>query len=454
MLDLARRFLSSRVVNAGAWSLIGYGVVMVVRFGSNLIMTRLLLPEMFGIMAIASVVMFGVAMLSDVGLKQNIIQSKRGDDPKFLNTAWLVQIMRGLILGGVTVGIGGLLVVVDRFNFLPKESVYADPKLPSVIFVLSVGTIIGGFGSTKWHEASRNLLLSRVAQIEIVTQLTGFVCMLLWVSIDRSIWALIAGSISASLTRVLLNHFWLPGTPNRLDWDWDAFREIFRFGKWIFLSSVVGFLTSSSDRLLLGAFVDTNALGVYAIAFLIYASIDQALNRIMTDVLFPALSGVVRERRSELKNSYYRAHRIIGFLAYFSAGALIASAQFLIDLLYDHRYSDAGWMLQILAVTLLTLPSQLAVQTFLALGRPEVHSRVLIIRLIGIVVAMPIGFILFGIGGALWGFVASSFISLPLIFFYNLKAGLVSVARELIVLPTLLLGLFAGKMLTLIIKLI
>ena len=71
---------------------------MVIRFGSNLVMTRLLVPQMFGVMAIATVIMVGLAMFSDLGLRQSIVQSRRGSDPVFLNTAWSVQIVRGLIL--------------------------------------------------------------------------------------------------------------------------------------------------------------------------------------------------------------------------------------------------------------------------------------------------------------------------------------------------------------------
>src|SRR5215831_13914608 len=84
--------LKQRVLNAGTWSLAGYGLNQAIRFGTNLLATRLLVPEMFGVMAIANLVMVGLAMFSDFGLKLNIIQSKRGNDPAFLNTAWVAQI--------------------------------------------------------------------------------------------------------------------------------------------------------------------------------------------------------------------------------------------------------------------------------------------------------------------------------------------------------------------------
>src|ERR1017187_5882027 len=95
--------LRQRVLNAGTWRLAGYAIGQTIRFGSNLLMTRLLVPEMFGVMAIASLFIAALAMFSDLGVKQSIIQSKRGADPTFLNTAWIIQILRGVVLWGAAV---------------------------------------------------------------------------------------------------------------------------------------------------------------------------------------------------------------------------------------------------------------------------------------------------------------------------------------------------------------
>ena len=90
--------IKRRVMRAGAWTLAGFGLRQIIRFGSNLLMTRLLLPEMFGVMAVATMVMVGLAMFSDMGLRQNVIRSHRGEDPLFLDTVWVVQILRGGVL--------------------------------------------------------------------------------------------------------------------------------------------------------------------------------------------------------------------------------------------------------------------------------------------------------------------------------------------------------------------
>ena len=436
--------LKKRVLSAGTWSLAGYGLSQAIRFGMNLLMTRLLVPDMFGVMAIATVVMVGLAMFSDLGLQQNIIQSKRGSDPAFLNTAWVAQIFRGMILWFFALSVGLLVFLVDHIGMFPNNSVYADPRLPYVIAVLSFTALIGGFQSTKLFEARRNLSLGHVTKIEITSQVAGLLLTLGWVSIDRSIWALVAGNVCSALATLLLSHAWLPGIRNRWEWDRLAFREIVHFGKWMFLSSVLGFLVNQGDRLLLGDLIDVTLLGVYVIAFGIFNSVEMLLNKIIYDVSFSALSEVVRDRPADLKASYYRFHVFIGSAAYFCSGILMFSGQSLIGLLYDHRYEQAGWMLEVLALALLITPFNLAIMCLLALGLPSRFTQIIAIRAVSLFVLVPLGFHFFGLPGALWAIVASYYSYLPPTIYYKINYGLFDFSKELLIAPAWLAGALLG----------
>lgn len=169
--------LKKRVLLASGWTVIGYGLSQVIRFGSNLLMTRLLVPELFGVMAIAYMIMYGLALFSDVGLRQSIVQSKRGNSATFLNTAWTIQILRGILIWVLALVTSLFIAYVTQLGAAPQNSVYANQSLPYVIAILSVSALISGFESTKLHEASRGLLLNRITQIEIASQLIGLICM-------------------------------------------------------------------------------------------------------------------------------------------------------------------------------------------------------------------------------------------------------------------------------------
>jgi O-antigen/teichoic acid export membrane protein len=310
-------FLRQRVLNAGTWRLTGYALSQIIRLGSNLLMTRLLVPEMFGIIAIASLFITGLAMFSDLGVKQSVIQSKRGADSTFLNTAWVIQILRGVALCCAGVCIALLLSFANFFGLIQKHSVYANPSLPYVIAILSVTTVIAGVQSTKLFEANRNLSLAYVTKIELVSQIIGLLCMLGWTFIDRSIWALVAGTVGSWIASSVLSHTWLPGNSNRWQWDKSAAHEIIHFGKWIVVSSILGFLVSSGDRLILGGLVSPELLGVYVIAYTIFSSVAQIVSGMIGDIAYPALSEVIRERPASLKLIYYRLFTVIASFLYF-----------------------------------------------------------------------------------------------------------------------------------------
>jgi O-antigen/teichoic acid export membrane protein len=396
-------------------------------------MTRLLVPDMFGVMAIANMVIMGLALFSDLGLRQNIIQSKRGSDPAFLNTAWIIQIFRGIVLWFIALIVSLFVFLADHIGMIPKNSAYADSRLPYVIAILSFGWLIGGFQSTKALEASRNLSLGHVTKIEITGQVAGLLVTFGWaVLVDRSIWALVAGNICVALVMTLISHTWLPGVANRWEWNNSAFREIIHFGKWMFLASIIGFLVNNGDRLLLGGVIDATTLGVYVIAFAIFTSVGSLLDKIISDVAFSALSEVIRERPADLKTSYYRFHIIIGSVAYFCSGILMFSGQSLIALLYDRRYEQAGWMLEILATALLITPFHLAINSLLALGLPRIFTQIIAVRGVVLFILVPLGFHLFGLSGALWALVASYSATLPVTLYYQIKCGFFDLWKTLL----------------------
>jgi O-antigen/teichoic acid export membrane protein len=419
-----------------------------IRFAANLVMTRLLVPEMFGVMAIATMVMYGLALFSDVGLRQSVVQSRRGQEAAFLNTAWTIQAARGFVIWGAALGVAGGFVLLNVIGILPSGSVYADPSLPAVILVLSLSAVIAGFESTKLHEASRSLSLDRVTRIDLASQLLGVLGMLAWALVDRSIWALVAGGLCAAAARTLLTHAWLPGNANRWRWEGAAFREIMGLGKWIFAASVLGFLVNSADRLILGALVDSAVLGVYAIAFLLFSAVEQVLVKIVGDVSYPALSEVARERPAALRSAYYRFHLAVGLPACFAAGLLVAVAEPLVAVLYDPRYAEAGWMLQILAVALVTLPFRVATQCFVVLGEPAQMGAICAIRLVALCAAVPLGWHFFGLPGALWAIVLSYFSTLPTTLAFVVRHGLFDLRQELALLAAFLAGLGAGQALS------
>jgi len=83
-----------RMIQASFWSMGGFAIGQIIRFGANLILTRLLFPESFGLYALVTTFLLGLQMFADIGTGPAIVHSPHGDDERFLNTVWTLQTMR------------------------------------------------------------------------------------------------------------------------------------------------------------------------------------------------------------------------------------------------------------------------------------------------------------------------------------------------------------------------
>lgn len=410
-------------------------------------MTRLLVPEMFGIMVLANVLLMGLQLTSDLGLRQNIVQHQRGSDLAFLNTIWTVQILRGFMICMAALGAALTLYVLGLAQWLPASSVYAEPILPWIIAALSINALISGFEPTKYAMASRNMSLGKLTQTDLICQASGIACMVAWALLDRSIWALVSGSFVTSLLRVILGNVLLPGERNRLHWDMNIFWEILGFGKWVFATSILGFLAGNGDRLILGGLIDAKTLGMYSIAFFMVGAMRDVFSKLIGKVAFPALSEVARERPSMLKQIYYKFRHPLDVATLLAAGILFFSGHLLINIFYDHRYSPAGHMLEILCIILFEIRYMVAGQCYMALGRPKLMIPVICIQVLALYGLMPIAFAWYGLNGALWVAGGSVLFTIPMTLYLMIKLGLFDIKQELRALPWLIYGLALGWML-------
>ena len=330
--------LRKKMIRGSLWTIAGYGFSQVLRLGSNLVLSRLLFPEAFGVMALVNVFMQGLQMFSDVGIGPSIIQSDRGEDPAFLNTAWTIQVIRGAALW-----IGSWVLA------WPLALLYGEPILAKMIPIAGITALISGFGSTSLFTLNRKLVLGRLTLLDLGTSAIGSATMVIWAILSPSIWALLAGGLVGAMVRTLCSHWLLPGQQNRFRWEPQAAKSLMRFGRWILISTALTFLVSRGDRMIMGVFLTAGQLGVYSIAFGLSQVVLLALEGLSGRMLFPVYSRLAGRSPSEMRSKLRRTRIVIlaAALPFFSI--LVTWGGRIVDFLYDSRYHDAGWILQILA---------------------------------------------------------------------------------------------------------
>jgi len=379
-----------RAFTASLWSLGGDGFANVLRLLSSLVLARLLSPEITGLMALLMVCIVGIHMFSDLGIRAVIVQHRQGEDPDFYNSAWTIQVVRGSFLWICS-------VLIAR----PAAWFYGQPSLVYLLPLLGLTAIIDGFTSTKLWTCERHLNQKRMTLLNMTTQVGSIVVMVAWAYFSPSIWALVVGNLSSVLARTLLSHIALPGPRNRFRWQAEARREVLNFGRWVTLSSLFAFLALQADRLMFGKMIPMVLLGVYNTGAA-YARLPvDTLLRLASSVGYPLFCRSYREGQ-DLSSVFKRVSMVIWILGGAGLSALILGGPAAIRVLYDKRWHDAGWIIQIVCVgswfQILESLSQMAMS---AMGQPKWSAIGNISKVVAMALALPLAFKFFGFPGAL-----------------------------------------------------
>jgi O-antigen/teichoic acid export membrane protein len=432
------------IMRAAGWSMGGYIIVQVLRIASSLILTRLLVPEMFGIMAVATMVQVSVAMLSDLGLRPAAVQSRLGDRQPYLDTAWTLQLIHGCSIWLVCVVVAICIGLGAQRGWFPAGSVYTVPELPAVIIATCFTTVIMGLQSTKVISAYRHLDLGRITLMDIAVQVISLSVAVFFAWLTGSIWSFVISTLVASAVFTALSHLWLPGPNNRLHWDRESVRDLIRFGRWIMLSSILTVIAANGDRILLAGWTSPVMLGLYILAFNLISMLEGAGSRLFSSVAMPALSKVARERPEQLRSVFLKVRLPFDLVFVGSAGAVYAAGKVIIALLYDDRYLDATPIIEILSFSLLVSRYGVISAVYLAIDEPRSQSALNFIRAVSIFISVPLAYQLFGFTGALWAISLHSLPIIPAVFYFNRRRGLNHPLYEVAVLLAWPAGYLAG----------
>jgi O-antigen/teichoic acid export membrane protein len=397
---------SSSARSGAAWTLGAFLFSNLVRLGSNLLLTRLLFPEAFGLMTLVQAFMQGLTLLSDLGISVAIIQNPAGAQPRFLDTAWTVQVIRGAVLWGLSWAIA-----------LPLASLYGEPRLVWLIPGVGLTMLLSGFEATNLAMGQRTMQLRSLALMDMLCGLLGTLATLGSVVVHRhffgpyhpsAVWAIVVGMNATALARTVYSHFLLPER-RRHRWALspDALQALSTLGRWIILSSGLMFLVAQADRLIFGKLIPLNLLGIYGIAAMLAGLPQLAAGHLIKALVLPTMSRAA-EDFGALRAAVRRLHPFVLIIGGTLTSGLMACGPLLTDLLYDDRYSDVGWILRLLTfATWFHFLECFHSTVTLAQGRSKWLAAANAAKLVPMLVLLPLGFQLDGFRGALIGLVVS-----------------------------------------------
>lgn len=381
-----------------------------IKLCSSLILTRLLAPSQYGIMALLMSVVFILLMLSDLGFTLCIVRDENGEQQSYLNTAWTIRIGRAIFHATF------ILVFAP---FIAK--IYGAPELSLPLRVLALWFLIDGLESTSFPVAIRRKRSRIFLYGELAGTAVSAVVTVIYCYFSRDFWGMVWGTLASRLTAVTISHTIYPEIRPRLGWDRAAAKQIFSYTRFVMPSSILTLLTNQYDKAVFLRLFDLRLLGVYSLAGNIAAPIEGLISKASRMVLYPRCAHNFRADKRTFTLKYYLENKKL-FAAILLIPALVGgAARLLISSLYDPRYTDAAAVLQafMLRAAMLALASP-AEDMLFATGETSIILTGNIYRAMMLIAASLVGYRLFGFTGFVYGIALSGLP--PLIYYLRLQA--------------------------------
>lgn len=395
------------------WTTLGYGTGQLLRLLNNVILARLLAPPIFGLMALVNAIRTGVELLSDVGILQNIISTPGGDNPDFYDTAWTLQASRGIALAVISIVLAE--PIARYFNY---------PALAQIMPVASIFFIFTGFDSTTRGVAQKQLLLERLTWFQIISGVITLVAHVAAAIVTRTVWALVLGSVITGASTLIISFMFIPGTRHRIMIDPAIAKQLMKFGKWVFFSSIIYFFAMNFDRLYFAKQITLSQLGVYGIARGLADMVTLFVQRCTNFVLYPTVAAAGLAP-IELRQRILKGRRTLLLAAAVGMGGFLALSGPIVSFLYDARYHEAAVILPILCFgvwfNILTATND---AILLGLARPAYPALSNAAKLATYLIGVPIAFYFYGFTAAVIVISAGEIVKYMALWFFSHKEHL------------------------------
>lgn len=301
---------------------------------STLILARILVPEDFGVIAMASVVIALADVLLEMSVHIALLQNKDAT-PAHYDTAWTIRLIQTSIMTAIVILAAPL--AATYFN---------EPRLTPVIQVLALTFVFEGLENIWIISFQKEMKFTKDFRFMFIKRVMGFIVTIVLAFATESYWALVAGNLAGRATGVVLSYIM---HPNRPHFSLSKFREIFSISQWMLVRSIGRFLNGRLHVFVVGGRVDAATMGAYSLAGQIAAMPSTELLAPLNRVLFPMFVKV-KDDLHELKRVFMLAQGVQTLVAVPAAVGLCLIARETIILLLGEKWLPAAPFVEVISL--------------------------------------------------------------------------------------------------------
>lgn len=372
------------------------------------ILARILLPSQFGNYGIALLVLGFLEVLTETGINVFLIQEKN-ETKEYLNSAWVVSIIRGILIS-IVILVSAPLVV----------QFFKTPQALSLLYLVAGVAFIRGFINPMEVTFQKNLQFMKefLFQAFLFTVDAGIAISVAWITRSES--AMIISMLAAAVIEVILSFVIFKDRPH-FKLEREKFLKVINSGKWITGAGIFSYIFQNIDNVVVGKFLGTTSLGFYQQAYSVSTLPVSEVGQIFNKVTFPVYVRI-SEEKTRLKNAFFKTLGVILLLVSVFGITLFVFSHQIILIFLGPNWLSIEPVLKILVIFgVLKSLLNYSYSLFLAL---KLQKAVMFSELTGIVgmgIAIYPMVARFGIIGAGYSTIIAFVFSLPIIIFYLFK---------------------------------
>lgn len=307
--------------------------VNVLAFVSTILLARLLLPEDFGLVALATAIMTILLSTSELSLASALVHHPAPTEVHF-QTSWTLNVLRAAIVALVICLTGPVVA-----------HVYHEPRLVAIMLAIGAGVALSGFSNPKVILFTRNLVFWQEFALSVSQKIAGVVVCVTVAYCFNSYWALVAGYIASHIMAVSMSYLIIPFKPR---FNTKHAAELFSFSSWLILGQLINTLNWRLDPLLISGVLGSKSLGYYTVGDNLAGLATREVIGPLEATLFPAFSRL-DQNVTRLKQAYRAAQALISTIALPVGIGVAFTAHMLVLLIMGPKWLPIVPVFQILA---------------------------------------------------------------------------------------------------------
>jgi len=421
----------NKVISSLFWKLLERGGTQGIQFVVQIVLARLLAPDVYGIIALIAIFIAIANVFIQSGFSTALIQKKDPNESDYSSVFYL------------SLFVAGFLYILIFFTAPLIASFYNIPQIIPVIRVLSISLFMGAFNSIQNAVIAKKMQYKKLFFSSLGAIIVSGIVGIASAYAGWGVWALVAQQLSNQLVITLILWFIVEWRP-RLLFSFERIKTLFSFGWKLLVSSLIETLYANLRGLIIGKIYNSSVLGYYTkgdqFPNIIVSNIDGSIQSVM----LPTLSAH-QDDKKKVKDMVRRSIVTSSFIIFPLMAGLAITAEPMVRIILTDKWLPCVPFLQIACAYYALFPIHTAnLQAINALGRSDIYLKLEIIKkIIGIVI---LGItVIFGVYAIAIGMLVTGIVSTFINAYPNLKLLNYSYKEQVKdIMPSLLLSLLTA----------